>query len=89
MNEVRVPPRAPKVVTRYVTEPAPAPQRVVDERHHTQVVEIPDAKIDKAWALASQKMVEAYPGTKQTLVNLVRLKDQILRGEPAQPGIAG
>lgn len=78
--------RPPELVTRTIHEPAPAAAMAIDERHHTQIVEVPDNIKDRAWARALQTLAEKYPGQVNTLVALERLKNQILKGEPANPG---
>ncbi len=64
-----------------------APVVAVDERHHNSVIEIPYSPTDKAWASAHQKVMEAYPGTRNTLTMVQKIKDQILKGEPAEIGV--
>lgn len=78
----------PLAAARRVLHPAPMPpERVVDEFHHTQFVEVPENSKDRAWARALQIYGEHFPGTKQTLLNVQSLRDQILKGEPAQVGV--
>jgi hypothetical protein len=72
-------------VVRTITQPAPVPGVVVDERHHNYQVEVPDNTKDRAWSEAVRVYTEWYPGTKVVLKSVEKLRDQIMKGEPANP----
>ncbi len=71
------------VVEKRIYEPTPAAPVVVDERHHNVFSYVPDNASEKAMAQAIQIYVNRYPGSEMTLRNVTKLRDQILKGEPA------
>jgi hypothetical protein len=57
------------------------PQVVVDTRHHNLFSQVPKNDTDAAWAQAVATLTEKIPGAAAHLQMLVKIKDQLLKGQ--------